>query len=188
VVQALKFRRLDRLGPLLAGPLAAEIANELAAALPVPPLPPGHQAPAGRFPPLAPCHLVVPVPLHWRRRLARGYNQAERIARPLARRLGLPCVGALRRRRPTPPQTALARRQRRRSVADAFAPVARHRGALAGRRVLLVDDVVTTGATLEAAARCLRRAGAAVVVAVAVARTPPESSQPPAKQSHCPGN
>jgi ComF family protein len=135
------------------GRLAAPLAAELAA------------APAG-------WDLVVPVPLHWRRRLARGYNQAAAIARPLACRLGLPAAEALARCRPTPPQTALPRPARRHNPRGAFAVPARHRRRLAGRRVLLVDDVVTTGATLDAAARALLAAGAAEVHAVAVARTP----------------
>ena len=149
VVQALKFRRLAWVGARLAAPLAAELAARSVA-----------------------CDLVVPVPLHWRRRLARGYNQAAALARPLARRLGLPVAGALVRRRPTPPQTALPRPARRANPRGAFAVPARHRRRLAGRRVLLVDDVVTTGATLDAAARALLAAGAAEVHAAAVARTP----------------
>jgi ComF family protein len=113
---------------------------------------------------------VVPVPLHWRRRLARGYNQAERIAAPLAARLGLPLLRALRRPRATAPQTGLGRRQRERNPRGAFR--VRRRAPIAGKALLLVDDVVTTGATLDAAARELLRGGAARVVALAAARTP----------------
>jgi ComF family protein len=153
VIRALKFRRLDYLGAHLARDLAEMAAAEAAER-------------AGGW------DLVVPVPLHWRRRLARGYNQAAAIARPLARRLALPVVEALVRRRPTPPQTALPRPARRANPRGAFAVPARHRRRLAGRRVLLVDDVVTTGATLAAAARALLAAGAAEVHAAAVARTP----------------
>jgi len=116
--------------------------------------------------------VVVPIPLHWHRRLARGYNQAEAIAEPIARRLSLPLVKALRRRRPTKPQAKLSRAQRETNLRLAFAPV-RHRCArIAGQRLLLVDDVVTTGATVEAAGRCLRDHGARSVVALAAGRTP----------------
>ena len=116
--------------------------------------------------------VVVPIPLHWHRRLGRGYNQAEAIARPLAKQLGLPLIKALRRRRPTRPQARLSKAQREINLRLAFAPV-RHRCAkIADRRLLLVDDVVTTGATLEAAARCLREHGARSVTALTAGQTP----------------
>ncbi len=114
---------------------------------------------------------MVPVPLHWRRQMARGYNQAERIARPLAKRLGRPLITALRRTRATPPQALLERPHRRANLRGAFR--GRRSSAIRGRRVLLVDDVATTGATLHHASAALRRAGAASVMALAVARTPP---------------
>jgi ComF family protein len=151
-IRALKFRRLAWVGARLAAPLASALA-------------------AG---PAAECELVVPVPLHWRRRLARGFDQAAAIARPLACRLGLPALDALVRRRATPPQSALPRAARRANLAGAFAVRRRRAVTLAGRRVLLVDDVATTGATLAAAAAALLAAGAAEVHAAAVARTPAE--------------
>ena len=128
--------------------------------------------------------LVVPVPLHWRRRLARGFNQAERIARPLAARLGLPYRSLLRRRRATRSQARLGRSARLANPAGAFGVRRGLRwrrggrrpgapgGTLGGAHVLLVDDVATTGATLDAAARALRVAGAERVTAVVAARTP----------------
>ena len=118
---------------------------------------------------LADAELVAPVPLHPTRLLRRRYNQAAEIARPLARahgRIFLPDV--LLRRRRTESQGAKTGGARRRNVAGAFAVAGPER--VAGRRVLLVDDVMTTGATLEACARALKAAGARAVDAVTVAR------------------
>ena len=117
--------------------------------------------------------VAVPVPLHPRRRRARGYNQAA----DLAARLPLPSVEALRRTRHTPSQTDLPAGRRRRNVRGAFAPARRRPffdpGArVRGRVVLLVDDVATTGATLEACARALAAMGAREVRALTVARVP----------------
>jgi len=111
--------------------------------------------------------LIVPVPLHWRRRWNRGFNQAELLARDLAARFGIPCTAALRRVRATASQTGLSNSGRRKNVATAFA-IRRHR--VAGRNVLLVDDVMTTGATAAACGSVLRRAGATRVVLLTVAR------------------
>jgi ComF family protein len=112
--------------------------------------------------------VVVPVPLHWRRRWRRGYNQSEALARALAARLGLPCrPWWLRRTRHTPLQTQQSRAGRLDNVRGAF----RGRGSgLAGRAVLLVDDVLTTGGTAAEAARALRRAGARCVMVAVLAR------------------
>jgi ComF family protein len=109
---------------------------------------------------------VVPVPLHWRRRWARGYNQAAALARALASGLRLPFADrVLRRVRATPFQTDVAPSARPANVRGAFRAKADPR--LRGQTVLLVDDVLTTGGTASAAARVLRTAGAArVVVAV----------------------
>jgi ComF family protein len=98
---------------------------------------------------------VVPVPLHWRRRRSRGYDQSVLLCRPMAESLGVPALlRGLRRLKNTSSQVDLPHRERQRNVVDAFAPWRLH-GA---RRVLLVDDVRTTGATLEAAS-CALRAG-----------------------------
>jgi ComF family protein len=111
--------------------------------------------------------VTVPVPLHPWRRLRRGFNQAD----DLARHLGLPVCRALWRTRATAPQAPLDPAQRRRNVRAAFrlSPfVAASR--LDGMHVVLVDDVRTTGATLDACARVLKGAGVHDVSAVTVAR------------------
>jgi ComF family protein len=114
--------------------------------------------------------VVVPVPLHWRRQWARGYNQSEELARGLAAALGLPTARALRRVRATALSAGLGRAERARSLRGAFAVRARRASDVKGRTVLLVDDVLTTGATCGAAARTLKQAGATRVVAVVIAR------------------
>lgn len=113
---------------------------------------------------------AIPVPLHWRRQRARGFNQATELARAL----GLPVVDALARIHPTASQTDLPAGQRHRNVRGAFRLVRRGlmRRALdvRGRTIVLVDDVSTTGATLEACARVLKAAGAREVRALTAAR------------------
>jgi len=121
--------------------------------------------------------VVVPVPLHPARLRERGHNQAEIIARPLARSLGLPCRSYLLvRTRPRPDKLKLTLRERWRSVRGAYAI---RQGARVDKlRVLLVDDVFTTGATLDACSRALRRAGATDVEALTVARAVPRWEPP----------
>jgi ComF family protein len=113
--------------------------------------------------------LVAPVPLHWWRKWTRGYNQAEAVGRELARGLRVAFAPRLLRRvRWTPQQSQPTREARRENVRGAFRVA---RGArVAGRTVLLVDDVMTTGSTLGEAARALRGAGAGRVVVVVLAR------------------
>lgn len=122
---------------------------------------------------------VVPVPLHPARLRERGYNQAELIARPLARLLGIPFRSYLLvRTKPRPDKLKLTIRERWRSVRGAYAT---RGGAQVDKiRVLLVDDVMTTGATLDACSRTLRGAGAARVVGLTVARVLP-NWEPPAE-------
>jgi ComF family protein len=114
--------------------------------------------------------VVVPVPVHATRRRERGYDQAELIARAAALALGLPCSPAVTRKRATAPQYRLDRRHRAANVSDAFVVERAAIGGVAGRWVVLVDDVVTTGATLTAVAATLLEVGAAAVSAVTVAR------------------
>ncbi len=116
--------------------------------------------------------VLVPVPLHWRRRFQRGFNQSRELARELGRELALPLApGTLRRVVDTPTQQGLDRHQRRRNLRRAFAVA----GPVAGRRIAVVDDVVTTAATGRALARLLLDAGAAGVEIWCVARTPVEN-------------
>ncbi|MFP4057979.1 MAG: ComF family protein [Candidatus Brocadiia bacterium] len=130
--------------------------------------------------------VVVPVPLHWRRRLKRRFNQAGLLALEVGHRFALPVAArALRRRRPTRSQTSFSRLSRQANVRGAF--VVRRHGVgeplaarladrlmrppgLLGKRVLLVDDILTTGSTAHECARALRAAGAAEVLVATVAR------------------
>lgn len=109
---------------------------------------------------------VVPVPMHWLRRCARGTSAADTLAAVVARGVGLPRRHLIRRRRATPMQNELPPEDRRGNVRNAFS-ASRH---AAGRRVLLVDDVTTTGATLAECRRALVEAGATAVYAAVVAR------------------
>lgn len=116
--------------------------------------------------------LVAPAPLHWRRALARGYDQAGLLARWAVRTAGprRPPLDLrlLRRLRATAPQTDLDGPARRRNLAGAIALAARR--SVAGRRVLVIDDVTTTGATLGACIDALRAAGAARAAGLALLR------------------
>jgi ComF family protein len=117
-------------------------------------------------------HLVVPVPLHWRRRWARGYNQSEMLARALARSLELPCrPRQLQRIRNTPPQPRQTPQGRRTNLRGAFR--ARSHPPIKDLTVLLVDDVLTTGSTCSDASRALREAGAGRVIVTVLAHSKP---------------
>jgi ComF family protein len=117
----------------------------------------------------AACDAVVAMPLDAIRRRDRGYNQAELLAREVARGLDRPLwTGACRRVRSTTPQAGLSRTQRRANVNGAFAAEPRR---VADRTILLVDDVMTTGATLSACSRALFQAGARRILALTLAHT-----------------
>jgi predicted amidophosphoribosyltransferase len=191
VVHAFKFRRLDYLGRPLGARLgrwvrerwaSPALTEENAAAsdrrAPLDPSGPGD--PAAPIPYMETPELVIPMPLAWPRRLARGFNQTEILARALAAEVGRPFARSLRRRTAFAHQTGRSRRERLRqaagagsapALADAFRPLPFQR--VSGRRLLLVDDVLTTGATARAATAALLAAGALSVDLAVVARTPP---------------
>ena len=109
---------------------------------------------------------VLPVPLHWRRKWWRGFNQALEIARPVARQLRLPLVHHVTRCRSTPPQSGLTASERATNLRQAF----RSRAPIDARHVLIVDDVITTGETVKQLAMTLHDNGIDKVSAMAVAR------------------
>jgi len=143
---ALKYTGAARLAPILARASAAHLAELLA---------------------ISGAASLVPVPVHRERRRARGYNQAELIARELGRQTRLPAVDALDRVRPTTKQHRLDRLARLRNLRDAFSV---HPGAAVPAVAVLVDDIITTTATLEACASVLRQAGCEAVYGFAIAR------------------
>jgi ComF family protein len=150
----LKYEEVTRLGDWFAARLAELVARE---------------------PEQFGADVVVPVPLHPDRQRERGYNQAELIARPLARRLHLK-QGAylLVRTKPRPARLVLSRKEHWESVRGAYAT---RKGLRVDKlRVLLVDDVMTTGATLDSCARALKSAGASSVLGLTVARVVPRWS------------
>ncbi len=110
---------------------------------------------------------VVPVPLHRWRQLRRGFNQAEELARPIARRLGLPLSDAVSRVVGTESQSGLDAAARRRNLRAAF----RARKTLSSDHALIVDDVITTGETLKGVTRVLLESGVEKVSVLALARS-----------------
>ena len=120
---------------------------------------------------LAEADVLVPVPLHWRRGWSRRYNQSGALARVIERQSGVKVASeALRRIRPTQQQIGLSRTQRANNVQGAFKVAPDRSADIAGRRVILIDDVLTSGATTDACARALLRAKAAQVDVLVFAR------------------
>lgn len=114
---------------------------------------------------------LVPVPLHWRRLWSRRFNQSATLARDISRLANVPVLyDVLARSRATPQQVGLTKAQRAHNVQGAFHVAPEHRAAIAGRRLVLVDDVLTSGATVDTCARALLRGGAAHVDVLVFAR------------------
>lgn len=143
-------------------PLARPLAAQLAGALPL----------ERQF------DLVTPMPLHWRRKWTRGFNQSELLARIIARRRRIPMKNVVSRVRATSAQAGLTNSKRRKNVAGAFR--VRRRQSVSGLRILLVDDVMTTGATGSACAAALKAAGARSVTLLTVARVDRRFTDPSA--------
>lgn len=122
---------------------------------------------------------VVPVPLHWRRRWQRGFNQAAQLGKGIAKRRGLRFAKLLRRKKWTGSQASLAHSARRGNVAGAF----EIRGSVKNLGILLVDDVMTTGATASACAMVLKRGGAKSVTLLTLARVDRRLAAPSARTS-----
>lgn len=114
------------------------------------------------------CDFVCDVPMHPSRQRQRGYNQAQLLAKDLAKALDLPYVPCLEKSRLSAVQHELSGEERRLAQRDSYRCI-----PLQGQKVLLVDDVCTTGATMEECAKTLRAAGAGSVIGAAVALTPP---------------
>lgn len=125
--------------------------------------------------------LVIAMPMHWRKRWERGFNQAELLAVPVAKRYGLKLSKNLRRKRYTKSQAGLTESQRRENLKDSLR--VKKPEQVTGKNVLLVDDVFTTGATLRAAAAALKAAGAAHVAALTLARVDRRSFQSTSQRS-----
>lgn len=111
--------------------------------------------------------LVVPVPMHWRKRISRGYNQSEKLGQALGKIMNVPVKNALAKTKNTKPQSLSTREERLRNLENTI--IVPDPSVVRGLGVLLVDDVVTTGATLGVCARALKEAGAEWVFAAVIA-------------------
>jgi len=114
---------------------------------------------------------LVPVPLHWRRLWSRRFNQAAALSKAISATSGVPVLfDTLRRVRATPQQVGLSKPQRADNVQGAFRVPADRKATIAGRRVILIDDVLTSGATVDTCARALLKGGARQVDVLVFAR------------------
>ncbi len=118
--------------------------------------------------------LIVPTPIHWSRRIVRGFNQSQLIAQTLSRRLNRPSLALLAKHTRTVAQKSLSRKKRQQNLKSSFTC----NGNVRGKHIALVDDVVTTGATIEVLARLLKDHGASRVDIWALARTPSPHLKP----------
>ena len=122
---------------------------------------------------------LVPVPLHWRRLWARRFNQSAALAEAISASSGIAGRhAALRRVKATPQQVGLSRSRARHNVQGAFRVAPPSKAEVAGRRLIVVDDVLTSGATSDACARALLRAGAAQVDVLVFARVVDATERP----------
>jgi ComF family protein len=120
---------------------------------------------------LADADALVPVPLHWRRLWARRFNQSALLALGISNESGVTVAdSALKRIKATAQQVGLSQKERALNVQGAFRVPVQSRAVVAGRRLVLIDDVLTSGATMDACARALLRAGAASVDVLVFAR------------------
>ncbi len=120
---------------------------------------------------LAGADALVPVPLHWRRRWSRRFNQSAVLAAAVSKTSGVPVAAAAPQRvKPTAQQMGLSRSERAANVQGAFRVPPEGKAAVVGLRLVLVDDVLTSGATVEGCAKALLRAGAANVDVLVFAR------------------
>ncbi len=148
LVHALKYGDRLELAPLMGG-LMARAGQEL----------------------FADADALVPVPLHWRRLWMRRFNQSALLAKAISRLAGIPVAeGALKRVKATAQQVGLSKAERAQNLQGAFCVPPAGKALVAGRRLVLVDDVLTSGATADSAARTLLRAGAADVDVLVFAR------------------
>jgi len=117
---------------------------------------------------IGPIDLIVPVPLHRRRRAERGYNQSELLAKYISSKLNIPLdYKNLIRMKSTKLQTKLSRNERQKNIKNAFS--VKDKGVFMNKRILLVDDIFTTGATVNECSKTLLENGAREVIVVTIA-------------------